>query len=278
MCVACVLAATVPSQPSAEYTEVFYPSAQLRIQAYLYKPDGDGPFAAVIYNHGSRLGQERHSAPFEHIGRMLTRAGYVALVSERRGYGRSDGLTWPQDVGTNKGRFVARLHDETDDVLAAVDYLGTLPFVDTKRVGIMGWSFGGIVTMFAVSRSSAFAAAVNQAGGALTWNDNPGIRSALAAAAEKVTTPTLLLVAENDRTTASITSVGDVLTRRGVPHRVVIYPLFAPRQSTFADKAPGHQVFSARGMTVWERDVLEFLAAYLGGSSRSQLNGDRLAS
>ena len=191
-----MLAVPAPTRPFAEYTEVFYPSAGLRIQAYLHKPDGNGPFAVVVYNHGSRIGQERRSAPFEHIGRLLTGAGYVALVSERRGYGRSDGLTWPQDVGGNKARVVARLHDETDDVLAAVDYLRTLPFVDTKRVGIMGWSFGGVVTMFAVSRSTAFAAAVNQAGGALTWNDNPSIRSALIAAAEKVTTPTLLLVAE----------------------------------------------------------------------------------
>jgi dienelactone hydrolase len=273
-----VLAAAVPARPLAEYTEVFYPSGGLSIQAYLYKPDGAGPFAAVIYNHGSRLGQERRSAPFEHIGRLLTRAGYVALVAERRGYGRSDGQTWPQDVGNSKGRFVGRLNDETDDVLAAVDYLRTLPFVDAKRVGIMGWSFGGIVTMFAVSRSTAFAAAVNQAGGALTWNDNPGIRSALVAAAEKVTTPTLLLVAENDRTTASITAVGEALARRGVTHRVVIYPPFAPREPSLADRAPGHQVFSARGVAVWERDVLEFLASYLAGPPRSQLDGNRPAS
>ena len=36
------------------YTEVFYPSGPLRIQAYLYRPPGDGPFPLVIYNHGSR--------------------------------------------------------------------------------------------------------------------------------------------------------------------------------------------------------------------------------
>ena len=58
-----------------------------------------------------------------------------------------------------------RLEEETDDVLAALDYLRTLPLVDTNRIGIMGWSFGGIVTMFAVSRSTAFAVAVDQAGG-----------------------------------------------------------------------------------------------------------------
>lgn len=41
--------------------------------------------------------------------------------------------------------------------------------VDQRRLGIMGWSFGGIVTIFAASRSDAFRAVVDQAGGALTW-------------------------------------------------------------------------------------------------------------
>ena len=41
------------------YTELFYLSGPLRIQAYLYRPQGDGPFPLVIYNHGSRADRER---------------------------------------------------------------------------------------------------------------------------------------------------------------------------------------------------------------------------
>ena len=130
----------------------------------------------------------------------------------------------------------------------------------------MGWSFGGIVTMFAVSRSTAFAAAVDQAGGALTWNDNAGVRSALIAAAEKSTTPTLLLVAENDRTTDSITTLDEIFKRRGVEHRTMIYGPFATREPSFASAAPGHRLFSAQGVSVWRRDVLDFLARYLRGA------------
>ena len=257
-----VLSAGVQSAPS--YAEVFYPSSGLRIQAYLYRPEADGPFPAVIYNHGSRSGRERQSAPFEHIGRLLTRAGYVALVSERRGYGRSDGVTWPEDVGRHRGRTVARLDEETDDVLAAVDFLRTQVFVDAKRLGVMGWSFGGIVTMFAVSRGNAFAVAVDQAGGALTWNTNSDIRAALTAAAQKSTTPMLLQVAENDRTTESITTVAKILDKRGVPYRMVIYPPFtAGASSSFGTGAPGHMVFAERGMSVWSADALEFLGRYL---------------
>jgi len=61
---------SVGAQSSPTYVEVLYPSGGLRIQAYLYRPAGDGPFPAVIYNHGSRSGRERQSAPFEHIGRL----------------------------------------------------------------------------------------------------------------------------------------------------------------------------------------------------------------
>lgn len=265
--VLCLTAATAHGQSKTTYTELFYTSANLRIQAYLYRPAGAGPFPVVIYNHGSRVGRERHSVPFEHVGGLLTRAGYTVLVPERRGYGRSEGLTWSQDVGNSKGRYVARLQEETDDVLAAVECLRTLGFVDMKRMGIMGWSFGGIVTMFAASRSAAFAVAVNQAGGALTWNENAHVRSALTAAAETTTTPTLLLVAENDRTTASITTLGEILRKRGIAHRMVIYEPFTSHQQTFA-AAPGHRLFSVEGMDVWERDVLEFLGRYLGVPAR----------
>ena len=262
--VLCLATGPAHGQISKTYTEVFYPSGKLRIQAYLYRPDGEGPFPVVIYNHGSRLGRERDSQPFEHIGALLTQARYAVLVPERRGYGRSDGLTWPQAVASDKARVVPRLYEETDDVLAAVDHLRTLPFIDAQRVAIMGWSFGGIVTMFAASQRATFAAAINQAGGAMTWDGNVEVRHALIAAAEKITTPTQLLVAENDRTTASITTLGEILKKRGVVHQVVIYGPF-PAGSQAAAGA-GHQVFSAQGMHVWRRDVLEFLGQHLAGA------------
>jgi dienelactone hydrolase len=243
------------------YTEFFYPSGSLRIQAYLYKPYGHGPFPVILYNHGSRAGHERESLPQGHIGNLLTRAGYAVLVSERRGYGRSDGPPSSEEVGNDRRRVVPRLQAETDDVLAALDYLRAQPYADMKRIGIMGWSYGGIVTMFAVSRSSAFAVAVNQAGGALSW-ENREVSGALKAAAEKSTTPVLLQVAKNDRTTSSITTLAEILDKRGVPHRAVIYEPFQTNRGDRKTPA-GHKVFSSDGIQVWEKDVLEFLGHYL---------------
>src|ERR1700693_3910833 len=110
----CIAAAAVHGQPETEstYSEVFYSSGNLRIQAYLYKPDGNGPFPVVIYNHGSRDGRERVSVPFQYVGKMLTRTGYVVLVPERRGYGKSDGSMWWQEVGNDQSRLITLLQGE----------------------------------------------------------------------------------------------------------------------------------------------------------------------
>ncbi len=167
------------------------PTCSIRAAACASRRICTGPTARGAFRWSSTTtapaGRERQSLPFEHIGALLSQAGYAVLIPERRGYGRSDGLTWTEDVGNNNRRSVARLQEEADDVLAAVDYLRTLPSLDPNRIGIMGWSFGGIVTMFAVSRSTAFAVAVNQAGGALAWNGSAELRTALIAAAEHAT-------------------------------------------------------------------------------------------
>jgi dienelactone hydrolase len=251
-------------QPEAEpskHQDVFYASGSLRIQAYVYKPDGEGPFPVVIYNHGTRNGSERVPSPFPYVGKMLTRAGYVVLVPERRGYGKSDGAMWRQEVGGDQSRLIPRLQAETDDVLAGIDYLRGLSYVDTKRLAVMGWSFGGVVSMLAAARSTAFLAAVDQAGGALTWDGNSHMRSALVAAAEKSAIPTLFMVAENDRTTASVTTLAEIFKKRNVPHKLVIYEPFTPSQRGRA--APGHALFSMQGASLWESDVIEFLGRYL---------------
>lgn len=55
-------AQTNSKQPT--YETAFYPSAKLKIEAYVFKPEGPGPFPIVIYNHGSRPGHEREERSF----------------------------------------------------------------------------------------------------------------------------------------------------------------------------------------------------------------------
>ncbi len=254
-----LLLATALAAQAQEYRTVFYNSGSLRIEAYLYQPAGNGPFAVVIYNHGSRQGQERIEQPFVYIGRMLTEAGYAVIVPERRGYGKSDGVPFAEEVGADKGeRFIRGQTAEADDVIAAADYLKTLPFVDRHRIGIMGWSFGGIVTVLAASRSDAFHAAIDQAGGSLSWRSSPMLQRALSDAASRIKIPLLCMVAENDATTAAVKSVYESAKRRNARAGIIVYPSFAPPQNTHGI-APGHLIFGMQGAAIWQQDVLNFL-------------------
>lgn len=261
----CYAAAQAQTGSSARpYEQVFYPSGKLQIEAYLYKPEGKGPFPVVIYNHGSRPGSERAERPFAYVGKMLAESGYLVLVPERRGYGKSEGTPFVEEIGDDRGPpYVARLQQEADDVIAAAEFAKTLPDADSSRIAVMGWSFGGIVSVFAASRSALFRAAVDQAGGALSWDGSPVLQSALKEAAGKIHIPLLGMVAENDRTTKSVRVVIDEAKKQGDRATLIVYPSFKPRENPNVI-APGHMIFSADGAPLWEQDLKAFLKQEMG--------------
>jgi dienelactone hydrolase len=253
----------VLAQQPPPYTDVFFRSGALNIQAYLYRPELDRPAPLVIYNHGFRR-EARASFPFLFIGRLFTEAGFAVLVVERRGWGRSDGPAYrsivrPDEVGET---LVERLTAESDDVLAALDFAKRLDGVDANRTGVVGWSLGGIIAMLAISRTAAFRAAVSQAGGALLWNRSPAIRSALVAAAKEAKAPALLMVAENDRTTEAARTMASTMAAANLPHALKIYPDYEPPQPD-PDSAPGHLLFGTAGVGIWGADTVQFLRRYL---------------
>ena len=253
-------AQTDTKQPT--YETAFYPSGKLKIEAYVFKPEGVGPFPVVIYNHGSRPGHEREERAFAYVGEMLAHTGYIVVAPERRGYGKSDGPTFGETVGEDRGpRFVARVQEETDDMLAVVDFVKALPYADANRIGVMGWSFGGIISVFAASRSSAFRAVVDQAGAALTWDHSPAMQVALKEAAGRIRIPLLGMVAKNDRTTESVKAVVHEAEAHGSTAKLIVYPAFRPQDA--AGVAPGHMIFGREGWKIWEPDVKEFLGRYM---------------
>jgi carboxymethylenebutenolidase len=260
-----LLPVLAPSAAHAQqlYTEISYQSGGLRIQGYFYQPAGSGPFPTLIYNHGSRAGFERRSIPWVRLAALYVAAGYAVLVPERRGYGRSDGPAWSEAVGRDRGSvLIARLQAEADDVLAAIEYLRSVPSADINRLGIAGWSLGGIVTLFAISRSRSFRAAVDQAGGVLMWRFSPALQAALTQAARAVTCPILLMDAQNDAAPEAIPTLSQVMDAAGLPHRLIMYPPFTPTARQAA-VAPGHLLFSAEGLPIWGGDAIGFFDAYL---------------
>jgi dienelactone hydrolase len=256
-------AATGAAGENVPFDTVFYTSGGLRLETYFYKPAGNGPFPLVIYNHGSRIGRERNEVPMQFIGRLLTGAGYAVLVPERRGYGKSEGPTFVEDIGFDRGpRFIARLQKEADDVLAALEHAKQQLPVDPKRAAIMGWSFGGIVTTLAAGRSTGFVADLNQATGALNWDQVPALREALIAAAGKTRIPVLCMAAENDATIENAKQICAAVKAHGGTADTIIYPPFTPT-TPVPSVAPGHMIFSQQGVDLWSKDALTFLAKHL---------------
>ncbi len=120
------------------------------LPATLLKPDGAGPFPAVVIMHDcSGLGARSSGAPARWAD-VVAKQDHVALIPDsftRRGF--PDGvctanLTQEQRMSVG---FVTRMAD----AYAALAYLRTLPYVDGKRVGVMGGSHGGMATLAAMS-------------------------------------------------------------------------------------------------------------------------------
>lgn len=143
-----------------------------RIPAYLLVPDGEGPFPAIVmlHDHGAHftIGKEKMVRPFhvspeimadaddwamrcydsQYTGDYFAAHGYVVLSidalfwSER---GRKEGVSYDGQqalasnflqMGGSWGAFI-----NMDDVRSA-EFLASLPFVDRKRVGCLGFSMG----------------------------------------------------------------------------------------------------------------------------------------
>jgi carboxymethylenebutenolidase len=63
---------------------VTFPSGNLTLHAVLYKPQGKGPFPAVLYNHGSAPGMLSQQA-FDQLGPLFAKRGWVFFAPWRRG-------------------------------------------------------------------------------------------------------------------------------------------------------------------------------------------------
>src|SRR5437764_15318207 len=64
---------------------VTFPSGEITLHGVLYKPEGTGPFPAVIYNHGSAPGMMSKEA-FAAVGPVFASHGWVLFGPYRRGH------------------------------------------------------------------------------------------------------------------------------------------------------------------------------------------------
>ena len=174
LAVALVLLAGCAAQPAA--------APGLAIPVTVSKPDGAGPFPAVVVLHDcSGLGPRSSGAPGRWTATLVER-GYVVLMPDSFSTrGAPDGV-----CTTGSRRFEAAPERRVHDAFDALGYAQRLPYVDAKRIGVMGGSHGGTTTLLTMSRSGF------RAGVALYP------RCSMAAQSYRPTAPLLILIGELD--------------------------------------------------------------------------------
>jgi dipeptidyl aminopeptidase/acylaminoacyl peptidase len=127
-----------------------------KVPAFLYKPEGAGPFPAVIDVHGGPTSQSRRE--FGSMRQYLVSKGYVVLVPNVRGstgYGKTYMRLDNKDLGGGPLK----------DVVACKKWLVKEAHVDASKVVVMGGSYGGYMALAAATWTpTEFAANVDYFG------------------------------------------------------------------------------------------------------------------
>ena len=177
------------------------------VEGYLSKPEGNGPFAAIVYLHGCAGLSENVR---RNIARLMTGWGYVSLAVDSFA---------PRGI---KDQCTHLAPGRLGDALAALSYLSHLPFVDAQRIAVVGSSQGAIVALklastyediFDAPRDPRFIAAV-------------AYYPMCGAMTEDLVRPALIMIGELDDWTPARDC--DFWTKwqakRGAPVRLVVYP------------------------------------------------------
>lgn len=131
--------ASIRSATYSRPEEVTYLSADgTEIAGFLYRPDGDGPYPAVVYPHGGPTSV--YGDTWDGHAQYFVEKGYGWFAINFRGstgYGRDF-------ERANHGVWGVK---DTEDCLAAADYLATHYWVDPERIAIFGASYGSYMAL-----------------------------------------------------------------------------------------------------------------------------------
>ena len=245
-------------------TIVEFPSGTLTLQGELFKPDGEGPFPAVLYNHGSAPGM-LNSQVSAVIGPMFARRGWVFFMPYRRGQGLSEGqgpyimdkinsAKWSPLKSASETMVRLLETDHLNDQMAGLEWLKKQKFVQNNCIAAMGNSFGGIETILGMSRADYFAG-IDASGGAQSWKHSDELQMVMKSAVSKIQKPVFFFQAENDYDLSPSKVLSSEMLRVGKVAKLKIYPEFG------SSKKAGHS-FPYRGVSIWFEDVFSFLNKY----------------
>ena len=213
-----------------------------RISGFIVKPPGyvaGQRYPTLLWIHGGPVSQYSHS--FMTPWQIFAAHGYVVVAANPRGSsGRGEAFSSAiyKDWGGK----------DTQDVLAAVDYVVQQGIADPNRLGVGGWSYGGILTNAVIAKDTRFKSATSGASIAnvlagygtdmyireyeielgTPWkNLDTYLHNSYAFLhADRIETPTLFLCGEQDFNVPLLNSeqMYQALRSLGVPTQLVIYP------------------------------------------------------
>src|SRR6266513_738527 len=211
------------------------------VAGYLYKPVDYAPGKKVptlLNPHGGPVGQ--YSASFYHLAQLYAANGYAVLLPNPRG-SSGYGQKFCEAIFADWG------NKDFQDDMAMVDYALAQGIADPERLGVGGWSYGGISTNFIITQTTLFKAAISGASEVLyvanyghdhyqkLWELELGLPWENRALYEKIspfnkvtsiTTPTLIMGGEIDWNVPIINSeqLYQALKRLGRTTELVVYP------------------------------------------------------
>lgn len=128
--------------------ELFYLSDGLKVKGFMVRPVKEGNYPCVIYNRGGN--KEFGKITPRKVVFILARIaswGYTVVASQYRG----------NDGGEGKEEFGGA---DVNDILNLIPLLANEPKADTSRMGIYGWSRGGMMTYLTLTKTNRFKAAI----------------------------------------------------------------------------------------------------------------------
>lgn len=207
--------------------EIVTPSVIL--QGYLSRPSQGGPHPAVLVIHENR-GLQPH---FPDITRRLALEGYAALAPDL--LSRQGGTTsFATEDQAREAQSELGQEQFLQDLNASANYLRGLPYIQSERLGVIGFCFGGAMTWLMAVRNEHIRAAVPFYGSAPPLDEVPNLSS-----------PVLGIYAENDtRINAGIPDLEAALQEHQKQYEFIIYP--DTDHAFFNDTAPRYHPQAAQ--------------------------------
>ena len=236
-----------PVEPVAEpagmeSSDLVLPGSDEEVAGYFARPDGEGPFPAVLISHENR-GLVEH---IRDVTRRFARAGYVALALDLLW---REGGTAEFDRDAVPGMLTSAGADRhLADFQTAFEYLQSLDYVAADRIGMTGYCFGGGITWRFATLNPELKAAVPFYGIAPDLDAVPEIKAAV-----------LGVYAQFDsRVNAGKLALEEALIAAGVVHRMNVYE--GVDHAFHNDTGPRYDAEQAK--QAWA-DTLEWFGTYL---------------